>query len=68
MQEQVLNIIRKKKLTVKFFLHFNTILEGQIISFDKDTILILEGVEQSLIYKNSILYIQKPKGEEWLEK
>jgi host factor-I protein len=61
-QESFLNHCRKEKITVVIQLFDQTILEGLIIGFDQESLVVAARGVQQLIYKTSIVCI-RPHAE-----
>lgn len=61
-QESFLNHCRREKITVVIQLFDQTILEGLIIGFDQDSLVVAARGVQQLLYKTSVVCI-RPHAE-----
>ncbi len=57
-QEAFLNHCRRQKVTTRLQLADQTVLEGTIVGFDQDTIVVNADGTQQLIFKSSIVCIR----------
>lgn len=62
LQETFLNHLRKEKITVIIQLFDQSIIEGLIIGFDQESIIVASRGSQQLLYKSSVVCV-KPYEE-----
>ncbi len=54
LQDNILNTVRKKKITVVIYLTNGFQLKGRVIGFDNFTIILRSDNKEQLIYKHAI--------------
>jgi len=54
LQDNVLNLLRKKKITVKIYLVNGYQLNGFVIGFDNFTIILKKEGQEQLVYKHAV--------------